>query len=142
MDNWSDTKKECYFDFIEQMLKDGYIRKPRKKAAVDKKIPFAGIVDLYNITFAQETGNSEVLKLTSKRRSLVTSAWNFDTDNKNPKLLTNDLSYWKRYFEFCAGVEFFQASTKRSAGHENWKPDFEFIIKPDTQLKCREGQYT
>ena len=25
MDNWSELKKECYQDFIEQMLKDGYI---------------------------------------------------------------------------------------------------------------------
>ena len=32
MNNWSISKQECYQDFIEQMLKDGYITKPRKKA--------------------------------------------------------------------------------------------------------------
>lgn len=37
MDNWSETKKECYYDFIEQMLKDGYITKPRKKAEKKQK---------------------------------------------------------------------------------------------------------
>jgi len=30
---------------------------------------------------------------------------------------------------------------KSSNGHENWKPDFDFIIKPDTQLKARENKY-
>jgi len=32
MDNWSEAKKECYYDFVEQMLKDGYIVKKRKKS--------------------------------------------------------------------------------------------------------------
>lgn len=38
MDNWSEGKKECYYDFIEQMKKDGYIVK-KKSTRFKKPLP-------------------------------------------------------------------------------------------------------
>lgn len=56
MENWSDTKKECYRDFIDQMKKDGYIMKPRKKSkpSPDYKVEvFEEIRSLYPRTTAR-----------------------------------------------------------------------------------------
>lgn len=105
------------------------------------KIPYSAIAELYNNDFANNSGNSHIAKLTDKRKRLIKTAWNFDTDSTTDKFLTNNLDYWKRYFSYCSTVEFFKADCPRANGHENWCPDFEFIIKPDTQLKCREGKY-
>jgi uncharacterized protein YdaU (DUF1376 family) len=114
-------------------------QEPRTKN--QEPIPYSTIVEVYNSEFANNSGNSQVAKLTSKRKSLVKTSWNFDTDNKNEKLHTNNIDYWKRYFAHCATIEFFQANAVRAEGHKTWKPDFEFIIKPDTQVKVREGKY-
>ena len=104
-------------------------------------IPYTSIEEAYNELFADKSGNSRIAKFTEKRKKLFKSAWNFDIDNEKENLRTNNIEYWKRYFGYCSEVKFFQADCKRSQDHENWKPDFDFIIKPDTQLKAREGKY-
>lgn len=38
MKNWSEGKKECYQDFIEQMIKDGYIKKNTRELFIKPTI--------------------------------------------------------------------------------------------------------
>lgn len=105
------------------------------------KIPYSAIAELYNSCFADKAGQSHIAKLTDKRKRLIKSAWLFDTDNQNEKLHSNNLKYWERYFTHCSGIGFFRHDAKRDETHKNWQPDFEFVIKPDTQLKVRENKY-
>lgn len=104
-------------------------------------IPYSAIAELYNSCFADKAGQSHIAKLTDKRKRLIKSAWLFDTDNQNEKLHSNNLKYWERYFTHCSGIGFFRHDAKRDETHKNWQPDFEFVIKPDTQLKVRENKY-
>lgn len=43
--------------------------------------------------------------------------------------------FWADYFGACAADDFFAGRAAGGKGHENWKPDFEFLTRNDTVLK-------
>lgn len=103
--------------------------------------PYQLIADSYNQNFAVKSGNSQIAKLTDARKKLISKAWKYDTDNNNEKLRTNSLDYFNRYFNHCSGIKFFQADCPRTGEHENWSPNFDFILSEKTQTGVREGKY-
>lgn len=46
--------------------------------------------------------------------------------------------FWRGYFTDCAADDFFAGRSKPRPGHENWRPDFEFLTKPKTMTKVFE----
>lgn len=61
MQNWSQAKKDCYYDFIEQMLKDGYIRKKRKEKSVQQDWMPEEFERIYN-TYPRKAGKPAAQK--------------------------------------------------------------------------------
>jgi len=105
------------------------------------KIPYQQIADYYNTLFAIPTDNPQVVKVTDKRKRAIKKFWNFDTTSDKQEKLTNNLDYFKRYFEYCASVEFFNPTKERVGEYANWKPDFDFIVREETLIKIKEGKY-
>lgn len=104
-------------------------------------IPYQQIADYYNTLFAIPTDNPQVVKVTDKRKRAIKKFWNFDTTSDKQEKLTNNLDYFKRYFEYCASVEFFNPTKERVGEYANWKPDFDFIVREETLIKIKEGKY-
>jgi hypothetical protein len=142
MDNWSEAKKECYYDFLDQMIKDGYIVKKVKRVSKQKAdiIPYEKVVNIYN-KWASDTNNPQVTAITETRKRVIKKAWLLDTNNDNVKLRSNNLEYFERLFKYAEGNEFLNGNTQRGEGHSNWRPNFEFMLREDTHLKLREGNY-
>lgn len=43
--------------------------------------------------------------------------------------------FWQQYFETAAADDFHSGRSKGGPGHENWKPDFEFLLRETTIAK-------
>lgn len=52
------------------------------------------------------------------------------------KLVT--LQFWQDYFGACDMDDFMAGRSRNGAGHENWKPDFEYLTRPDVMTKVFE----
>jgi len=52
------------------------------------------------------------------------------------KLIT--LQFWQDFFNACDGDDFMAGRSRNGAGHENWKPDFEYLTRPDVMTKVFE----
>lgn len=105
-------------------------------------VPFEKISNSYNELFAGPSGCPRIEKVSEKRKRAIRKLWNFCTEDPDPKKLTNNPEYWDRYFKHISTLTFFQADTERTNGHENWKPNFDFVMKEDTLIGVKEKRYT
>ena len=82
-------------------------------------IPFQAIVDAFNRTL---TKLPKVRELTAKRRTAIRTAW-----QESPK--RRSLGFWLAYFEECEGDGFLNGTGPYMNGHENWQPDFDYLMR-------------
>ena len=100
-------------------------------------MPAQAVVDAYNEILGETF--PRVAKLTNKRRTAVRKLWHSDTENPNFKRRTDNLAYWRRYFAHCLTIEFFTA--EKTGDHQNWSPDFDFLMSERGYLGVLEGKY-
>ena len=134
----SEEKEQLYQEFKARLIEELNLSPERLSRA--KPFDYAKFVEIYNETFATPTGNPLCEVVSEKRKAAIRKAWKFDTTNAKDKLRTDNFDYWKRYWGYCSGVEFF-TKTDRKGEHANWRPDFDFMIRESTHIGAREGKY-
>jgi uncharacterized protein YdaU (DUF1376 family) len=135
-DDANALRTECEGNAIQETIntKQNTINKKQDK------IPYQLIADVYN-QFATNTNNPTISTITNKRKAIIKKAWQLDDNNANVKLRSNSTDYFERLFKYAEGSEFLNGNTQRGEGHSSWKPSFEFMLREDTHLKLREGNY-
>ena len=95
-------------------------------------IPYQRIADLYNQTMRLLP---KVAKLNASRKTLIRRAWEDGEERKS-------LEFWTAYFEECEASNFLNGKGPYTNGHENWRPDFDFLMQGKTVLKVYEKALT
>lgn len=93
-------------------------------------VPYSDIITLYHDTLPTLP---QVMKLTSKRKAQIRARW---LAGDLP-----DLDTWKRFFEVVSVSDFLMGRTPRKAGHENWRPDIEWLTNETNFTKIWEQKY-
>lgn len=93
-------------------------------------IPYQKIVDLFNETM---TGLPKVREVTAKRKTLIRTAWRESQQRQSVE------EFWKPYFEECADDNFHNGTGPYLNGHENWRPNFDYLIRSTTITKVYEA---
>lgn len=91
-------------------------------------IQYKQIFDAYNRTM---TGLQKVRKITAKRRSLVRRTWQTAAEYRSPE-------FFAAYFAECQDDPFLNGTGPYRNGHENWRPDFDYLLRPDVVTKVYE----
>lgn len=91
-------------------------------------IPYQKIVDLYNRAMVQLP---KVREITAKRRTAIRTAWNESKDRQS-------LEFWEAYFAECSFDSFTNGTGPYRNGHENWRPDFDYLVRSATVTKVVE----
>lgn len=92
-------------------------------------IPYQSIVDMYNTTM---TLLPKARDLTTKRKTLIRSAWLASKARQ-------DVRFWEGYFAVCADDKFLSGQGPYTNGHENWRPSFDYLLKPDVVTRVFEA---
>ena len=135
--------------------------KSAKPSTVDKK-RFEKIAEVYNRVFADcpmvarvaltkvpnpKDGKQEYTKVNQERLKLIPYAWEFAKlrlegwkdedgliDGEQPNA-NHVLMWFETYFAECLADGFINGSQPRSKAHENWKADFNYMLKRETLEK-------
>lgn len=89
-------------------------------------IPYQAIVDAYNRTMDRL---SKARDLTAKRRTRMRTAW---TGRRK------SVEFWEAYFAECQRDPFLSGEGPYKNGHENWRPDFDYLIREDVVVRTYE----
>lgn len=92
-------------------------------------IPYQAIVDAYNGTM---TGLAKVRELTTKRRTLIRSAWQASPQRRS-------LAFWQAYFAECQDDDFLNGNGPYGNGHANWRPTFDYLLRADVVTRVFEA---
>ena len=95
-------------------------------------VPYQRIADLYNQTMRLLP---KVAKVNASRKTLIRRAWEDGEERKS-------LEFWTAYFEECEANNFLNGKGPYTNGHENWRPDFDFLMQGKTVLKVYEKALT
>ena len=95
-------------------------------------IPYQRIADLYNQTMRLLP---KVAKLNASRKTLIRRAWEDGEERKS-------LEFWTAYFEECEASNFLSGKGPYTNGHENWRPDFDYLMQGKTILRTYEKALT
>lgn len=97
--------------------------------ASNDPIPYQAIVTAYNATMANL---AKVREVTSKRRTLIRSAWQASPQRRN-------LEFWRdAYFPECQDDAFLNGTGPYTSGHESWRPTFDYLMRPDVVTRVFE----
>jgi hypothetical protein len=99
----------------------------------DGKIPYKIIVELFNAA-VKGTHLPAAKGLTPGRRRMIAQRWLEEKEHRS-------IEWWTTYFQRIAASDFLSGRTPPSPGHENWRPNFDWFIKPGTVVKVLEGTY-
>ena len=91
-------------------------------------IPYKEIIGLYNSTMEKLP---KVRELNNARRKVIRTAW---TESKKRQ----SLEFWKAYFEECSEDDFLSGVGPYGNGHENWRPDFDYLMRSKVITKTYE----
>mgnify|MGYP003334374373 FL=1 len=94
------------------------------------RLPLDEAVEAYNAE-AEKAGWAKVQRLTGARRSAL----------KARLSECGGLSGWQCAMAKAGESRFLTGKVPRGRGHENWRPDFDFFLKPANFTKLMEGTY-
>lgn len=97
------------------------------------EIPYKIIVELYNAT-VRGTHLPPAKGLTPMRKRMVAQRWSEDKERQT-------IEWWGTFFKRIVASDFLAGRSPPSVGHENWRPNFDWFIKPGNLLKVIEGSY-
>lgn len=103
-------------------------------------IPYQLIADTYNELFNQQVnGSTEVQVISEKRKTAIRKIWNLKPDQKNEKTSTNNIDYWKRYFDYSSQQAGLNGG--KATKDFDWIADFDALINFNKYIKNIEGGY-
>ena len=145
-----------------QSPKVGNLKTKSARPTAENKKRFERIVDVYNRVFADcpmvscvaltkvpnpKDGALEYTKVNQERLKLIPYAWEFAKlrldgwkddggliDGEQPSS-KHVLMWFETYFTECLADGFINGSQPRSKAHENWKADFNYMMKRETLEK-------
>ena len=145
-----------------QSPKVGNLKTKSARPTAENKKRFERIVDVYNRVFADcpmvscvaltkvpnpKDGALEYTKVNQDRLKLIPYAWEFAKlrlegwkddsgliDGEQPSS-KHVLMWFETYFTECLADGFINGSQPRSKAHENWKADFNYMMKRETLEK-------
>lgn len=91
-------------------------------------IPFKQIIDAFNSTL---TRLPRVRDVTPLRRTKIRLAW-----QQSPQ--RQSIEFWQALFDEYADDPFTNGRGPYRNGHENWRPDFDYLLKADVVTKTYE----
>lgn len=97
-------------------------------APASDRVPFQQIVDTYNATM---TGLAKVRELTTKRKTLIRSAWAASPQRRS-------VPFWEAYFAECQDDDFLNGTGPYREPHVNWRPTFDYLLRADVVTKVFE----
>jgi len=105
-----------------------------KKAAKPKndakaRIPYADIVALYNEILSAT--NPECLAMNDTRRTRIRNLWNNDLA---------DLERWRSFFTYVSRIPFL-TGRQETPGRKPFRPNIDWLTKPENYLKIKERGY-
>lgn len=103
---------------------------PARLPAEQPSIDLAQVAEAYN-TVARECGWAECQKFDRSRQAAA----------KARLAEAGGIEGWRHAMGKARASPFLRGETGRSAGHENWRPDIDFFLKPKTFTKLMEGGY-
>ena len=145
-----------------QSPKVGNLKTKSARPTAENKKRFERIVDVYNRVFADcpmvscvaltkvpnpKDGALEYTKVNQERLKLIPYAWEFaklrlDGWKDDSGLIDGEqpsskhvLMWFEAYFTECLTDGFINGSQPRSKAHENWKADFNYMLKRETLEK-------
>lgn len=145
-----------------QSPKVGNLKTKSARPTAENKKRFERIVDVYNRVFADcpmvscvaltkvpnpKDGALEYTKVNQERLKLIPYAWEFaklrlDGWKDDSGLIDGEqpsskhvLMWFETYFTECLADGFINGSQPRSKAHENWKADFNYMMKRETLEK-------
>ena len=145
-----------------QSPKVGNLKTKSARPTAENKKRFERIVDVYNRVFADcpmvscvaltkvpnpKGGALEYTKVNQERLKLIPYAWEFaklrlDGWKDDSGLIDGEqpsskhvLMWFETYFTECLADGFINGSQPRSKAHENWKADFNYMMKRETLEK-------
>lgn len=137
------TTADADFENLAENPKSGL-----KKQETEKR--FIALANLFNQVFAGsnvQTVSLEATKTNASRKRLIPAAWDFAKrrvltwcdadgliDGEKPSS-KHVLQWFEAYFAQCLADPFINGTSPRSKGHENWKPDFSYLLKATTLEK-------
>lgn len=130
--NVTETDDETLHGALQEHPNDVTETSPESDTESDSEkasVPYDEIVAVYNENMPKL---AKVRKLTAPRRDAIRRIWQSDSDYRS---ITN---FWRPFFEECADDAFLNGTGPYTNGHENWLPDFDYLIKPKTITKVYE----
>ena len=125
-------------------------KKPEGSLKKQTEKRFIALANLFNQVFTGsnvQTVSLEATKTNASRKRLIPAAWDFakrrvltwcDADGliagEKPSS-KHVLQWFEAYFAQCLTDPFINGTSPRSKGHENWKPDFSYLLKATTLEK-------
>lgn len=91
-------------------------------------IPYQAIVDAYNATL---TGLAKVREVTAKRKTALRREWQATPQRRS-------LGFWQAYFAECQDDPFLNGAGPYKSPHENWRPDFDYLLRAEVVVKVFE----
>lgn len=73
-------------------------------------------------------------RLPSGRKAQIRARWNEHADQRN-------IEWWDTLFTRAAASDFLTGRRAAGGGHENWRPNFDWLVKPANVTKILEGNY-
>lgn len=125
-------------------------KKPEGSLKKQTEKRFIALANLFNQVFTGsnvQTVSLEATKTNASRKRLIPAAWEFAKrrvltwcdadgliDGEKPSS-KHVLQWFEAYFAQCLADPFINGTSPRSKGHENWKPDFSYLLKATTLEK-------
>lgn len=101
---------------------------PNPKKPKPEAIPWQQIVETFNATL---TRLPKVRDLTTRRKTLIRRAWQESSERQTAE-------FWAAYWQSCEDDPFLNGTGPYGNGHENWRPDFDYLIRSDTVTRVVE----
>lgn len=103
---------------------------PTRRPAEQFPTDLQQVAEIYNAV-ARECGWAECQKFDRTRQAAA----------KARLAEAGGIDGWRAAMAKARASPFLRGETGRSAGHENWRPDFDFFLKPKSFTKLMEGGY-
>ncbi len=135
------THKEPMVNLEESGLKANQeLLTNNHKPVTKEKIPYQLIADAYNELFYSNVNSStECQTISPKRKTAISKLWNLKPNQPTGKVSTNNIDYWRRYFEYSSNQAGLNGG--KASKDFDWIADFDALMNFNKYVKNIEGGY-
>jgi len=98
----------------------------------ENSIPYEDILASFNKHLSAYLPRAS--RLPGGRKNVIRARWNENTDQRS-------IEWWDTLFARAAASDFITGRRPAGNGHENWRANFDWLIKPANVTKLLEGNY-